>query len=328
MNINLIFDSEIAKTPNKPWSKTIICFDDNGFQYFVDEKWKIMRNNKLLSRTTKQITDSEENESSIIYISNYGKYLLYSLCNNDKRYIVRDFKFKIPDIGWLIIDSMIEGYFAVFSFERLKYVLWTNDINADNILISEYNKHKLKFSDLYLCSMKEVLTTYWKYSTNPSIKLCKIMIDENLISTCNNTIMRNEELIKYWLNKDISIFEKIPPAYQTLSLCKYVINLDYRAIKYIDSTNQTEEICLIALEHDDAILDLITNKKVKDKIIYRKNNPQKEKDKCATCCEKIISKIALIPCGHTQICKECFDKMKSNICPICRNATNGILKIF
>ena len=38
---------------------------------------------------------------------------------------------------------------------------------------------------------------------------------------------------------------------------------------------------------------------------------------CCVCFELISSKIALVPCGHTEICPECVDKLHQRKCPVC-----------
>lgn len=54
-----------------------------------------------------------------------------------------------------------------------------------------------------------------------------------------------------------------------------------------------------------------------------KQIPQKE---CYECNNQISKIIALIPCGHTQLCHSCINKTK--ICPQCKSQINNTLPIY
>jgi hypothetical protein len=43
---------------------------------------------------------------------------------------------------------------------------------------------------------------------------------------------------------------------------------------------------------------------------------------CAICCYYRTKIVALIPCGHTDICVQCAQKCK--MCPICRKPIKGV----
>ena len=138
----------------------------------------------------------------------------------------------------------------------------------------------------------------------------------------------NIQLSKYALNNNISILRQL---LQTEEICKYALDLDFNALKYINPNNQTEEICKYAININPESLNLITNRIVKDKIIFEKNSIIiKEKNECIICYKEINKKIALIPCGHTTICKDCsqlqYDSNKK--CPICRSEITQIVNIF
>lgn len=49
---------------------------------------------------------------------------------------------------------------------------------------------------------------------------------------------------------------------------------------------------------------------------------------CAVCLEPVSELTALIPCGHTQTCKECVSKLSSKICPICKSKFKSQMKVY
>ncbi|ATZ81076.1 RING-finger domain-containing protein [Bodo saltans virus] len=51
-------------------------------------------------------------------------------------------------------------------------------------------------------------------------------------------------------------------------------------------------------------------------------------NECVICYEIIQEKMVLVPCGHTNICKICFAKIKKLQCPICTNNVTMQIKIF
>jgi len=52
------------------------------------------------------------------------------------------------------------------------------------------------------------------------------------------------------------------------------------------------------------------------------------KTECAICFEDILEFFALVPCGHTQICKECLEILSENKCPICRSNYQSVLNVY
>lgn len=72
-----------------------------------------------------------------------------------------------------------------------------------------------------------------------------------------------------------------------------------------------------------AILPFNTNLFQNDSNLQIKNNEDNKNDNndkinCCVCFEKIIIKCALIPCGHSNICKTCIPKLLTT-CPICKS---------
>jgi len=54
--------------------------------------------------------------------------------------------------------------------------------------------------------------------------------------------------------------------------------------------------------------------------------------RCIICCEVIIEKYVLVPCGHANICTKCYNDLKqkdhSTCCPTCRQNVENYIKIF
>lgn len=50
--------------------------------------------------------------------------------------------------------------------------------------------------------------------------------------------------------------------------------------------------------------------------------------KCVICYEYFETKLVLVPCGYTNICKSCFEQIENKKCPICRNEILMQIKFF
>tara|TARA_R100001163_G_C5068064_1_gene207778 strand:+ start:783 stop:1622 length:840 start_codon:yes stop_codon:yes gene_type:complete len=61
-----------------------------------------------------------------------------------------------------------------------------------------------------------------------------------------------------------------------------------------------------------------------DKIIEFSRKPNEFE--CCVCLEKILQRFTLIPCGHTNVCENCIDKLEK--CPNCRIILTDTMKIF
>ena len=55
-----------------------------------------------------------------------------------------------------------------------------------------------------------------------------------------------------------------------------------------------------------------------------------ESERCEICFEKRKNTHVINPCGHTNVCKDCLNKVKqlNNQCPICRNEIISIIKLY
>jgi hypothetical protein len=62
-----------------------------------------------------------------------------------------------------------------------------------------------------------------------------------------------------------------------------------------------------------------------EKISKIKNTEEKE---CICCCEIIVEKLCLVPCGHANICKTCYERITNKKCPTCREDIMMQIKIF
>jgi len=49
-------------------------------------------------------------------------------------------------------------------------------------------------------------------------------------------------------------------------------------------------------------------------------------EECAVCLEKIPERVAIVPCGHTTVCKDCCLELDS--CPLCRGEIKQVIKLF
>ncbi len=51
-------------------------------------------------------------------------------------------------------------------------------------------------------------------------------------------------------------------------------------------------------------------------------------EECLICVTPCKQKYALVPCGHTQMCINCYNKLQQKKCPLCNNQINSIIKIY
>ncbi len=95
---------------------------------------------------------------------------------------------------------------------------------------------------------------------------------------------------------------------------------------------------------EDALKDIVSNFKEHYKIdeyneqigkLYTERNSMlmtirlfadNEKSLCPLCFEKPVSNF-LVPCGHTS-CLECYERMKSAVCPFCRCHIDKLGKLY
>jgi hypothetical protein len=62
----------------------------------------------------------------------------------------------------------------------------------------------------------------------------------------------------------------------------------------------------------------------------KKTDSEKSKEECTCtiCLERITELYALVPCGHTNLCTECYNKNNIYQCPLCREQIDMRIKIF
>ena len=53
-----------------------------------------------------------------------------------------------------------------------------------------------------------------------------------------------------------------------------------------------------------------------------------ENNNCGVCMLKIVQKIVILPCGHTQICETCVNKLDRKKCPFCKSNFVNYTKIY
>ncbi len=49
---------------------------------------------------------------------------------------------------------------------------------------------------------------------------------------------------------------------------------------------------------------------------------------CCICMTQYKQKCALTPCGHTQMCFDCYNKLQKKKCPLCNTQINSIIKLY
>ena len=75
--------------------------------------------------------------------------------------------------------------------------------------------------------------------------------------------------------------------------------------------------------------DLIEGTEVR--VSKKKKDPEKHAEPCAVCMEDEYSRVILIPCGDSNICRMCAVKLakkQENVCPMCRSKYTHINAIF
>jgi len=64
-----------------------------------------------------------------------------------------------------------------------------------------------------------------------------------------------------------------------------------------------------------------------EKLKLQQNSP-KINNECCVCFEKIKKRVALVPCGHTNICVACIEKLSEKKCPMCNSNFSHNIHIF
>jgi hypothetical protein len=225
-SINLIFNCQTEHITHKPWETPDyhgVVFDGIKSQYRGEIWKKISCKEQIEKESLYQSANSApirrfDDVTKCWFISNYGKFVYYTYTyhhswgNNSSEtsnVIFHDHKFKIPDNVWFLIDTIGKFVCDIGAvLDKIKHTEWVNNDKTEQHLINEYAKNK-EYGKLYECDMKDVLKTYWQYKENPSDCLSKIMINNNLINPIDSKINNNLKLIKYWLDRDISILKQI-----------------------------------------------------------------------------------------------------------------------
>ena len=76
--------------------------------------------------------------------------------------------------------------------------------------------------------------------------------------------------------------------------------------------------------YDNVILEHKSDNSILYKILDDDDIPEEEQ--CIICYKRTLRKKILIPCGHTQYCKDCITKIKT--CSLCRKNISNIIDIF
>ncbi len=95
------------------------------------------------------------------------------------------------------------------------------------------------------------------------------------------------------------------------------INANYELEQTIKKPNDIDDI-------DD--INIISDIENNININLQENN--KNIKECCICISKYKQKYVLIPCGHTQICFNCYKKLQQKKCPLCNKQIKSIIKIY
>jgi len=140
-------------------------------------------------------------------------------------------------------------------------------------------------------------------------------IYNGLIFTNNGNIILNGKFINKQRNTSLTN-ENIDVINSTIDTFKKSLTFHEIDLKYSNTPN--DEIKALIEIINDTIEALIT----------AQNNAKKDHGKdCCICFTEIKVKIALIPCGHTQTCESCIEKI-NNTCSICKQIVTGKMNIY
>ena len=140
----------------------------------------------------------------------------------------------------------------------------------------------------------------------------------------NQIIIFNEKFdIVRLLTHDVKVFNDYPDTTNPLFLGLNNIIIDSELnitnMENISFTTWISEECFIGSQDDKIYIY-----KIKNNVIKLVDETIKECSMCMTDIKNI--KIALVPCGHTDICQECSNKIKT--CPICKVEIEKVINIF
>lgn len=215
-----------------------------------------------------------------------------------------DIKFKNIDSFLNLIMKLNDKNFMLQCFKSF------NDKNFQNL------KNYLKFD----------------YNNQYGQNLFEVMIKNNFIDDkkalfniiSNNT---NENIIKIIVDSNIMFdyydYEPNTKA-GNIFLKNMIIHKHYKVmnklINFIVSSLYPSEIFMIGINNGFLNKKDINPEYLLDVEYQTSSTSSGSNDclKCVVCFDDITKKKALVPCGHTNVCSTCFEKLKNKSCPTCR----------
>lgn len=214
-------------------------------------------------------------------------------------------------------------YHTIIGLEKYNCLLWKNKKNKGKFVNKEYVIIKKDITD------KDI-------SSNNLIALCNqcysVLNDrsKNKISSEESSELSDPKIINEYPEKYKIVYYPSEPG--ILNIREFP-NIESKILGYV-YYGDIIDVCEIEnskwiktsySEITGFIKKICKSCIVMEKIIITPIPPLSEKE-CCICFEKITEKHALVPCGHTTICKDCSTTL--NKCPLCTQEITTVIKIF
>ena len=218
-------------------------------------------------------------------------------------------------------------------------------IDKEDKKITIYNENNQNFIEICYRKYDIIILTLYKTEYTNSFKLEKvkeITCDKTCeIELLNNNLICVSGTFTYFINIDnFDIMDKLnynAPKFKTI-LNQFIILNDkevtrttilYDYINFIQKHIWNDAVFDNSLSTNDLLI--LRNCKQSSISMYELKDITDfvpENEQCSVCLERIKDRYAIVPCGHTQVCKDCLDAPDLTNCPICRSEKTSILRIF
>lgn len=220
----------------------------------------------------------------------------------------------IETIKGIIYNKNYEAFKCVNSKKHI-YHITINKFHSELIQIN-YDKivtYKIDGAILYVNTFQDKIVTLYEQD-----KSCYILINLDNIYEFKSIKSIDTQSIK--ICNDYNKF--------------IIINKDRSKILIYDYINKTEDI-IIYDKYQGCLLNEINNNKelilLCDNGIYKIDKIKPNKNECIICFnifDDIYKKTVCIPCGHTNICSVCINKIGITKCQICQTEIESFIRIY
>lgn len=174
------------------------------------------------------------------------------------------------------------------------------------------------------------------YENEQGYKLLKILIQQKILSDkkefiftlfyyCNDNALINE------IAKSNILFDYYEYNQKTKNGCKYLAKMveykQYKSciklMKFIEESQNPSLVFITGINNG-----FFKRSEIDEDYLINDTQQNINPNECIVCLNDIITKMSLVPCGHTNICGSCFDKISHKKCPTCRKEILMQIRLF